>query len=249
LTALLVLPACSDDGSASTAMDGTTAEAGSGEGDTGRGTSQSGTSGGDADGGSGDPGGSTGGDDSSGSAGDPSALGEYCDAAAQFLDQCRDTLSECEQLRLSECLQVFDLERDEFLTARAACGFPDVCGAVETFEERLCVYEGTQDVTPTPTQLGLAEALCAACRPDDPTCTDDFFFRAQPQEGATGVSGIGASYLQFVDAFVDQIALECLPDGGGASCLPSFYSCVQDEVAAEQPASVAKACAPIGPGG
>jgi hypothetical protein len=58
----------------------------------------------------------------------------------------------------------------------------------------------------------------------------------------------------YEESVVAKIRTACLPDvkaAGTSSCWPALYSCIDQQIAAVQPGSVAKACpvdgAPIAP--
>lgn len=141
------------------------------------------------------------------------------------------------------------VEREESVAARAGCGFPTDCtDGVSAFEQRLCRHRATESLAPTSAQSDLANSVCASCQPDDATCLEDFFFRAEPRDdGSVGVSGIGASFFHLNDALIAQIQADCVPAVGADRCLPTFYACIDGLVDAAQPASVVTACSPIGP--
>lgn len=163
----------------------------------------------------------------------PSPSGVYCEAAAQYAKQCGASISTCERDALVRCVEA-DIERGEYLEARADCGLPEMCGVGA--EVQMCVYENTPDLQPTDTQGDLAQALCTACYPQDDACFDGFFLR--PDLGM--VVPLGLAFLRFTDAFVDTLLVECAPSIG-PSCVQTFLNCLDDEVDALQP-QVAQAC-------
>jgi hypothetical protein len=169
-------------------------------------------------------------------------LNGFCDAAPAYLEGCGEELDWCERAVLEACEDTFAIERDELLEARATCGFPSTCVAFDPYEQQLCVYENTQDMAPTPAQLALADDLCASCFPDDDACLDDFFFRFEPMDGVFGVSGTGASYLGYVDGFVEQLADNCVPSPGTDSCVQVYLNCLESEVMQTWPAATVDAC-------
>lgn len=177
------------------------------------------------------------------------ALDRYCIAADAFVAQCGDTLDRCDRQTLTECREVATLEREEYIEARAECGFPDACGSAQTFDERLCVHQRTEAVQPTAMQMTLAQALCDNCRPDDATCLDDFFFRAAPRnDGTVVVSGSGASYFRYSDRLVSEFLRVCVPEPGAAMCLQSFFTCIDTTIESTfQTSTVTAACAGPGP--
>lgn len=172
----------------------------------------------------------------------------FCTAAAARVSACAGSLGTCEREELAQCAETFDIERQEIIDARASRGFPAACDA-SSFETRRCVYDATVDVMPTAAQMSLADAICGACGPAGATpCHENFFYRAPPMEGSTGVSGTGASFFNFTDEFVAELAGDCVPPMGAASCRPMFYDCIARHVSAARPASVTAACMPVGPG-
>lgn len=180
--------------------------------------------------------------DSDGGRDEDSALTRYCSSAAAYVDRCGAELDDCDRAVLVACSETSEVERDEFLEARAACGFPDECGELATYEERLCVYEATASVEPTAAQMALAEALCTRCE-RGPDCLDNFFYRAPPSEnGPGGISGIGASFLHLQDTLVEQLQRDCLPEMGAASCFQAFLTCLEETIEARWPESVTMAC-------
>ena len=207
--------------------DASSADGGSGT-DTGGGTTSSGESG----------------TDTAGS----SALIQYCDAAATFVEACGETLDACDLAEFTACLEVFDVEREELLEARADCGFPGDCGSPTSFEQRLCIHQATESMMPTAAQTQLAEALCTTCLPDSKSCIDDAFFVPEPMEGSTGVGGVGTSVLNYTEWVVADLQANCAP-AAGANCVQAFLDCRDSILEGEQPAAVTRACeVPEGPG-
>lgn len=188
-------------------------------------------------------------DDADGSteAGPASPLQMWCDAGAAFVADCDGGLSECETARMGACLEVYGVERAEFIEARAACGFPETCAGLQSFDERLCIYNATQSVEPTALQDELAAALCTACQPDAKDCLNDFFFVPEPMEGSTGVGGLGSIFLGLDDALVTTLLQQCVPDTD-TSCVQTYIDCLDDVQSAAQPAEVTEACNVVGPG-
>jgi hypothetical protein len=179
-------------------------------------------------------------------------LERYCSGAAEFLERCGDTLGldACDTETLSQCVGANQVEREEFLVARAECGFPDGCPSYPDFAQRLCVFEATRDLTPTAAQTELSEALCEACPlSDDTECPDTFFFRPAPRDdGTTVVGGAGSSYFHLNDTLVGQIRAECVPAPGTDRCWLGIYNCIEEQVEAAQPPSLIAACRSPGPG-
>lgn len=169
-------------------------------------------------------------------------LSGFCDAAPPYLEGCGEELDPCDRAMLEACVDTFALERDQLIAARATCGFPNTCFVFYPYEQQLCVFENTQDMAPTTAQLALADDLCASCFPDDDACLDDFFFRAEPIEGGAGVSGVGSSYLGFVDAFVEQLADHCVPPPDTESCVQTYLNCLESELMQTWPAATVDAC-------
>lgn len=226
------------------ASSGATTQASTSTG-SGGGTDASSTDGGsgtDTGGGTTSNGGS--GTDTAGS----SALTQVCDAAATFVDTCGETLDECELAELTACLEVFDVEREELLEARASCGFPEGCGSPTSFEQRLCIHQATESMMPTAAQTQLAEALCTTCLPDAKSCIDDAFFVPEPMKGSIGVGGVGTSVLNYTESVVADLQANCAPEAGG-SCVQSFLDCRDSILEGGQPSTVTRACeVPEGPG-
>lgn len=181
--------------------------------------------------------------DSSGSGGGSTTLlDEVCEAASALLTTCGDMLDECDQGKLGACPEVFGHEREQMLEARAMCGFSMMCFGLTDFEQRLCIYQNTQDMEPTAAQTALAQLLCASCFPNDGACLSDFFFRAEPMEGSAGVSGLGASYLELTDAFTEQLASQCVPQPGTPGCAQTYLDCREELLMQDWPASLVTAC-------
>ncbi|MGH1344884.1 MAG: hypothetical protein ACRBN8_25215 [Nannocystales bacterium] len=241
-----VLTACGDnagDGSGpaggsaenTSASSGTTTQASTsmGEGDTHASSAESGT---------------TSNDESGTDTGGSSALTMYCDAAAAFVEACGETLDECDLAEFTACVEVFDVEREELLEARASCGFPDGCASPTSFEQRLCIHQATKSMTPTTTQTQLAETLCTTCLPDSKNCIDDAFFVPEPMKGSTGVGGVGTSVLNYTESVVAQLQVSCAP-AAGSDCVQAFLDCRDGILDGAQPSTVTRACeVPEGPG-
>lgn len=177
-----------------------------------------------------------------------SALTRHCAEASAYLDRCAANISSfCARAELNACGMLAGIERPEVVEARASCGFPAECTTPPTFEMRLCVYQQTEDLEPTPLQRQLAGALCAACAPGQAECLANHFFRTAPRDDGMEVTqGAGTAYLLLRDEVVQRLLDGCVPAVGASLCYASLYECVE---ASTVPEDVRTACEPIGPGG
>lgn len=180
-----------------------------------------------------------------------SSLESYCASAATLLETCSTggTFSTCETSTLENCNEVYGVERDEYIAARAECGFSDSCTDLSEFEQKLCLFQETENMAPTSQQMELGQVLCEACSANDVSvCLENFFFRSEPRnDGVVGVSGQGTTFVHLNPEVTTKIANSCVPQVGAANCWPDFFKCTQDEAESSFPASHVEACNPIGP--
>jgi hypothetical protein len=182
----------------------------------------------------------------------PAALTTYCAARSDWSKTC-SMLAGCEQERSAQCSDVFSVYRDEYLGALTTCGFPSECtSSITTDAIDTCVVEAKDKIAPTDAQQKLASDLCAVCpNPGGGDCLDGFFNHGRRNpDGSYTVGGQGSSFDMFEESVVAKIRTACLPDvkaAGGSSCWPALYSCIDQQIAAVEPASVATACEVDGP--
>lgn len=178
-------------------------------------------------------------------------LDSYCASATELLESCSDSasFSPCETSTLENCHAVYGGEREEYITARSECGLPDNCGDLSDFEQSLCIFQKTENMTPTTNQEELAQVLCDSCGGDDVAgCLEGFFFRAEPRDdGSVGVSGQGTTYMHLDSTSTAMIADACAPQIGADRCWQQFFDCVREQIESDYPASHVDSCRPVGP--
>jgi hypothetical protein len=179
-----------------------------------------------------------------------SALADYCAARTSWETTHACVHDACTAEQSKACAATYSVYRAEYLVALTQCGFTcDTSDAWLTREQ--CVDAKKDAIAPTSLQIALANDLCAVCPRAAGACLDDFFRHGEHLDnGAVSVGGPGASYDMLAEPIVKRVQGNCVQaakSAGTSSCWPAFYHCVEQEVAASQPPSVASACAANAP--